>query len=113
MLKKGSLLVFASQFVAVAVHSLAKLLEANAIDPQQILQVRMFITLGINSLLLKSRFPEELPLGKRGNVGRLLVLRTMGGICGAVGFYCNYFPILPRCCQGQLNGVSRHRVKID
>ncbi|KAH6694874.1 hypothetical protein BKA61DRAFT_498815 [Leptodontidium sp. MPI-SDFR-AT-0119] len=95
MLKKGSLLVFASQFVAVAVHSLAKLLEANAIDPQQILQVRMFITLGINSLLLKSRFPEELPLGKRGNVGRLLVLRTMGGICGAVGFYYSleYLPL--------------------
>ncbi|PQE29311.1 integral membrane DUF6 protein [Rutstroemia sp. NJR-2017a BBW] len=98
MLNKGSLLVLASQFVAVAVHGLAKSLETHSIDPQQILQVRMFITLSINSLLLKRRFPKELPLGRRENVGRLLALRAAGGICGAAGFYCKcsiYYVVPP------------------
>ncbi|PQE15549.1 integral membrane duf6 protein [Rutstroemia sp. NJR-2017a WRK4] len=95
MLNKGSLLVLASQFVAVAVHGLAKSLETHSIDPQQILQVRMFITLSINSLFLKRRFPKELPLGRRENVGRLLALRAVGGICGAAGFYYSleYLPL--------------------
>ena len=88
MISKGPLLVLASQVAAVIVHGLAKFLETTAsIDPQQVLQVRMFITLSINSFFLTSRFPDELPLGKK-DVRGLLVLRTLGGICGAAGFYC-------------------------
>ncbi|RDW68650.1 hypothetical protein BP5796_09307 [Coleophoma crateriformis] len=95
MISKGPVLVFASQVVAVIVHGLAKLLETTAsIDPQQILQVRMFITLGINSLFLANRCPDELPLGKK-DIRGLLMLRTLGGICGAVGFYYSleYLPL--------------------
>ncbi|KAF5868412.1 putative uncharacterized membrane protein [Botrytis fragariae] len=90
MINKGPLLVLASQFFAVTIHGLAKYLETTAsVDPQQILQVRMFITLSINSLFLTTRYPNELPLGKK-SVRHLLILRSLGGICGSAGFYCEY-----------------------
>ena len=88
MIGKGPVLVLASQVVAVIIHGLAKFLETTgSVEPQQILQVRMFITLSINCLLLTSRSPNELPLGTK-NIRGLLALRTIGGICGSTGFYC-------------------------
>ncbi|KAF7917051.1 uncharacterized protein EAE97_012071 [Botrytis byssoidea] len=95
MISNGPLLVLASQFVAVMIHGLAKFLETTAsVDPQQILQVRMFITLSINSLFLTIRYPKELPLGKK-SVRGLLILRSLGGICGSAGFYYSlqYLPL--------------------
>lgn len=88
MISKGSLLVFVSQVFAVIVHTLAKFLETTGdIDPQQILQVRMFVTLSLNSLCLRTWYSRELPLGSY-NLRYLLVLRVVGGICGSFGFYC-------------------------
>ena len=85
---KGSWLVLASQVFAVIVHSLAKFLETTGdVEPQQILQVRMFVTLGLNCLSLIAWFPRELPLGSH-QIGYLLVTRVLGGICGSFGFYC-------------------------
>ncbi|EUC43813.1 hypothetical protein COCMIDRAFT_27723 [Bipolaris oryzae ATCC 44560] len=89
MISKGSLLVFVSQVFAVIVHTLAKFLETTGdIDPQQILQVRMFVTLSLNSLCLRTWYSRELPLGSY-NLRYLLVLRVVGGICGSFGFYCD------------------------
>ncbi|KIN09132.1 hypothetical protein OIDMADRAFT_48961 [Oidiodendron maius Zn] len=95
MTSKGPVLVLASQVVAVIIHGLAKFLETTgSVEPQQILQVRMFITLSINCLLLASRSPNELPLGTK-NIRGLLALRTVGGICGSTGFYYSleYLPL--------------------
>lgn len=66
MLSKSSLLVLTSQIFTVIVHGLAKFLATTGeVDPQQILHIRMFVTLSLNSLFLTTRFPEELPLGTR------------------------------------------------
>lgn len=91
MIGKSSLLVLTSQLFAVIVHSLAKLLETRGdVNPQQILQIRMFLTLSLNSLYLNSRCPKELPLGCH-SVKHLLVFRALAGICGSFGFYCKYY----------------------
>ncbi|EMD84694.1 hypothetical protein COCC4DRAFT_155204 [Bipolaris maydis ATCC 48331] len=83
----GSWLVLASQVFAVIIHSLAKFLETTGdVEPLQILQVRMFITLGLNSLSLLAWSPLELPLGSC-SIGGLLATRVLGGICGSFGFY--------------------------
>lgn len=88
MISKGARLVLASQVIAVFVNGLAKSLQSTGvIDTAQILQGRMFITLAVNSSALLSRYPDELPLGTE-DVRDLLTLRTIGGICGAAGFYC-------------------------
>jgi hypothetical protein len=88
MLGKSSLLVLASQIFAVVIHSLAKFLATTGkVDPQQILQIRMFVTLSFNSFFLNARFPEELPLGNSKAI-HLLAFRALGGVCGSFGFYC-------------------------
>lgn len=93
MISKGARLVLASQVIAVFVNGLAKSLQSTGvIGTAQILQGRMFITLAVNSLALLSRYPDELPLGTE-DVRDLLILRTIGGICGAAGFYC--MPLFP------------------
>ena len=91
---KGSCLVLASQVFAVIVHSLAKFLETTGdVEPQQILQVRMFVTLSLNCVFLIAWLPRELPLRSH-QLGYLSGIRVLGGICGAFGFYCklNAFP---------------------
>ncbi|XMA12715.1 hypothetical protein WAI453_005506 [Rhynchosporium graminicola] len=95
MISRGSCLVLVAQIIAVIVHSLAKFLTTTGdIDPQQILQVRMFVTLGINSTFLITWYPEELPFGDH-RVRGLLILRAFGGICGSFGFYYSlqYLPL--------------------
>ncbi|KIM95543.1 hypothetical protein OIDMADRAFT_59340 [Oidiodendron maius Zn] len=95
MISKGSLLVLASQVIAVVVHSLAKFLEtSDDVNPQQILQVRTFVTLSINSLFLATWRPHELPLGGY-EIRGLLTLRALGGILGSAGFYYSlqYLPL--------------------
>ncbi|CAA9966492.1 PHD multi-domain protein [Pyrenophora teres f. maculata] len=87
MLSKSSLLVLASQIFGVIIHSLAKSLSTTGkVDPQQILQIRMFITLSFNVLVLTYQYPEELPLGSS-DIKHLLALRSLGGLCGSFGYY--------------------------
>ena len=91
MLSTSSLLVLASQIFAVVVHGLAKFLATTGeVDPQQILQIRMFVTLSLNNLFLTTRFPEELPLGSR-RIRHLLAFRALGGLCGSFGYYCKTY----------------------
>ncbi|KAI1552047.1 integral membrane protein duf6 [Pyrenophora tritici-repentis] len=88
MLSKSSLLVLASQIFGVIIHSLAKSLSTTGkVDPQQILQIRMFITLSFNMLVLTYRYPDEPPLGSI-DIKHLLALRSLGGLCGSFGYYC-------------------------
>lgn len=88
MLSTSSLFVLASQIFAVIIHGLAKFLATTGkVDPQQILQIRMFVTLSFNCVFLTTRFPEELPLGNSG-VRHLLAFRALGGVCGSFGYYC-------------------------
>lgn len=85
---KEPLLVLVSQAVAVIVHSLAKYLETTgSVNTLQILQIRMLITLGINSIYLWVRGSTEVWFDTNG-IRLLLALRTLGGVCGAAGFYC-------------------------
>ncbi|KAA8615578.1 hypothetical protein Ptr902_11279 [Pyrenophora tritici-repentis] len=87
MLSKSSLLVLASQIFGVIIHSLAKSLSTTGkVDPQQILQIRMFITLSFNMLVLTYRYPDEPPLGSI-DIKHLLALRSLGGLCGSFGYY--------------------------
>ncbi|CZR52527.1 uncharacterized protein PAC_02404 [Phialocephala subalpina] len=91
MIGKGAALVLGSQLVAVIIHTLVKFLETRShADTQQILQARFFLALIVNTSILRSRNPDALPLGSK-QLRELLVLRAMGGICGAAGFYCMYF----------------------
>lgn len=84
-----SILVLASQISAAAIHAIVKILETGTqpVHPFQILQVRLFITgVGCTLYLWSSRVPD-FPLGPR-DTRLLLALRALGGLFGAVGFYC-------------------------
>src|SRR4051812_32212675 len=85
MISKSSLLVLASQIFAVIVHGLAKFLATTGkVDPQQILQIRMFVTLSFNGLFLTTRLPH-VPLLGSNTIKHLLAFRAFGGLCGAFG----------------------------
>lgn len=86
---KPSAVVLASQISAGLVHGVVKVLENgdDAVDPFQILLIRMVITgVGCSLFLYHQRVPE-FPLGDR-EVRPLLLLRAVGGILGAGGMYC-------------------------
>lgn len=88
---KPSLVVLASQISAAVVHGLVKTLEngGTAVDPFQILLIRMAIT-GVGcSLFLWTQKVPEFPLGER-EVRTMLLLRAVGGILGAGGMYCRF-----------------------
>lgn len=90
---KPSAVVLASQISAALVHGVVKVLENgdDAVDPFQILLIRMVITgVGCSLFLYHQRVPE-FPLGDR-EVRPLLLLRAVGGILGAVGMYCKFIP---------------------
>lgn len=92
---KPSLLILASQVSAAFIHGIVKILETGErpVHPFQILQVRLFIT-GISCVLYlwRSGFQDFL-LGPK-DVRPLLVVRAVGGVCGAIGFYCmNLYPV--------------------
>lgn len=89
---KPSLVVLASQVSAAVVHGVVKSLEsgADAVDPFQILLVRMAITgVGCSTYMWLRRVPE-FPLGDR-DLRPMLLLRAAGGVLGAGGMYC-------QCC---------------
>ncbi|KAL2292891.1 hypothetical protein FJTKL_07937 [Diaporthe vaccinii] len=85
---KPSFLVLASQVSAAFIHGVVKILETGErpVHPFQILQVRLFIT-GISCMLYLwcSGFNDSV-LGPK-DVRPLLVVRAVGGVCGAIGFY--------------------------
>ncbi|KAJ0123347.1 hypothetical protein J7T55_011812 [Diaporthe amygdali] len=85
---KPSLLVLASQVSAAFIHGIVKILETGQrpVHPFQILQVRLLIT-GISCMLYLwcNGFPD-FPLGPK-DVRPLLIVRAVGGVCGAIGFY--------------------------
>lgn len=86
---KPSLLVLASQVSAAIIHGTVKILETGErpVHPFQILHVRLFIT-GISCMLyLRCSGLPDFPLGPK-DVRPLLIMRAVGGLCGAIGFYC-------------------------
>lgn len=100
---RPSILVIASQISAVALHGIVKVLETGPqpVHPFQILHIRLLIT-GVGCMLyLWSRGVSDFPLGPR-NARRLLLLRALGGVCGAIGFYCTKYSALGLglCSQG-------------
>lgn len=93
---KPSFLVLASQVSAACIHGIVKILETEErIHPFRILQVRLFIT-GISCMLYLwcSGFPDFL-LGPK-DVRPLLFVRAVGGVCGAIGFYCMMLARVPK-----------------
>lgn len=94
---RPSLYVLASQVVAATLNAAAKFIETTdeAVHPFMILYVRMLITtFGCTVYLLLSRTPNDtskvhMLLGTH-DVRWLLVLRALGGICSATGFFCMY-----------------------
>lgn len=94
---KPSLLVLTSQVSAAFIHGIVKILETGErpVHPFQILQVRLLIT-GISCVLyLWYNGLSDSLLGPK-DVRPLLVVRAIGGVCGAIGFYCTYLSWWPR-----------------
>lgn len=86
---RPSILVLASQISAAMIHGIVKVLEGGTqpVHPFEILLVRLLITGVSSTLYLWSRGVPDFPLGPR-DARVLLMLRALGGVCGAIGFYC-------------------------
>ncbi|PSR93858.1 hypothetical protein BD289DRAFT_451670 [Coniella lustricola] len=88
---KPSLIVLGSQISAAIVHGVVKSVETastakHAVDPFQILLVRMVITgVACSAYLWFKRVPD-FPWGHR-DVRHVLLLRALGGVLGAGGMY--------------------------
>lgn len=87
---RASLLVLASQAVAAIIHGLVKTIETATvpIHPLQILLVRFIVTVTFCSWYLWRRSEPALEPAEASGVRPLLVIRAIGGILSAVGFYC-------------------------
>lgn len=96
---RPSLYVLASQVVAATLNAAAKFIETRdeAVHPFIILYARMLITtLGCTAYLLLRKTPDRISkanilFGTR-DVRWLLVVRALGGVCSATGFFCMSFP---------------------
>lgn len=87
---KPAFFVLASQIFAAILHTLAQVLETGSelIHPSVILLIRLSVTALFCTLhLWRTNAKDFLPLGPR-EVRPLLVLRAVGGVAGATGFYC-------------------------
>ena len=91
---RPSLFVLASQMVAATLNAAAKFVETRpeATHPFMILHIRMFITglgctlhLWHNTGTSKSQALFGMP-----DVRGLMLLRALGGVCGATGFFCRF-----------------------
>ncbi|RFU30265.1 hypothetical protein B7463_g6076, partial [Scytalidium lignicola] len=93
---KDWLLVLLSQLLAVFMHGVAKALETeeSAIDPFQILTIRMVFTLIASVYYLRRDFPDELLFGDK-RLRPLLLLRGIAAAFSAIGFYFSlvYLPL--------------------
>ncbi|KAK6839257.1 hypothetical protein PG987_005123 [Apiospora arundinis] len=89
---RAALLVLGSQLMAAVLHALARLLETRTgsqehVHPFTILQVRLLITgLGCSAYLGWWAKTPDFPFGLP-ELRPLLVLRALGGLFGACGFY--------------------------
>jgi hypothetical protein len=89
--RKAILLILGSQIMAAVLHALARLLETNSdaqerVHPFRVLQIRLFITFLVCSTYLGCTKAPDFPLGPP-ELRPLLLLRAVGGIFGACGFY--------------------------
>lgn len=94
---RGPLLVLLSQMLSGLTNLCVKALItkfAQPISPFSILNARMIITLSLSSIYCWLKDVEGFPTGPR-EVRWLLLLRAVGGCCGAVGFYYSlkYLPL--------------------
>lgn len=91
---RAPLYVLGSQVMAAALHALAKLVEMGSSVPERVhpftvLQIRLAVTvLGCTTYLWWTKSPE-FPMGPR-EARPLLVIRAIGGVFGACGFYGMY-----------------------
>lgn len=85
---KGLLLVLASQCLSILINTTARFLVAGAsnVHPFQLLNVRMLITLVLCGAYQLYRWNDDVFPGPKPIRG-LLMIRSAGGILGAVGFY--------------------------
>lgn len=86
---KPAFFVLASQIFASILHTLAQVLETGSepIHPSVILLVRLIVTGIFCTLHLWRTNAKDFPLGPQ-EVRPLLILRAVGGVSGATGFYC-------------------------
>lgn len=86
---KSAFFVLASQIFASILHTLAQVLETGSepIHPSVILLVRLIVTGIFCTLHLWRTNAKDFPLGPQ-EVRPLLILRAVGGVSGATGFYC-------------------------
>lgn len=91
---RPSLFVLGSQVAAATLNAAARLIETRPepVHPFQILLVRMLITgVGCTWYLWHTGFSMTNCLLGTPEVGRLIGLRALGGICGATGFFCTSY----------------------
>ncbi|RYP62929.1 hypothetical protein DL770_009504 [Monosporascus sp. CRB-9-2] len=96
-INRGPLLVLLSQILSSLMNLCAKSLItkfAQPISPFSILNGRMIITLSLSSIYCWVKNIEDFPAGPK-EVRWLMLLRAVGGCCGAIGFYCSlkYLPL--------------------
>ncbi|KAI7773597.1 hypothetical protein LA080_010262 [Diaporthe eres] len=93
----GPLLVLISQVLSGLMNLCVKILEtefSNPISPFNILKVRMILTLNLSLIYCWVKNIDDFPAGPRG-VRWLMIWRSAGGCCGAIGFYysLDYLPL--------------------
>ncbi|RYO81713.1 hypothetical protein DL762_002807 [Monosporascus cannonballus] len=96
-INRGPLLVLLSQILSSLMNLCAKALItkfAQPISPFSILNARMIITLSLSSIYCWVKNIEDFPAGPK-EVRWLMLLRAVGGCCGAIGFYYSlkYLPL--------------------
>jgi len=88
---RPSLFVLASQVVAATLNAAAKFIEtkSNPVHPFTILHIRMLITgLGCSFCLWRNGSSKSENFFGTPDVRGLILLRALGGVCGATGFFC-------------------------
>jgi hypothetical protein len=88
-----SLLVLLSQVVAAVSNAAAKFIETGSepVHPFMILHIRMLITgLGCTLYLWHSGISTSEVFFGSSDVRQLVLLRAIGGVCGATGFFCTF-----------------------
>jgi drug/metabolite transporter (DMT)-like permease len=93
----GPLLVLLSQIMSGLMNLCVKTLETKAshpISPFHILNIRMIITLVLSVIYCWVKDIKDFPAGPR-EVRWLMVVRSVGGCCSAIGFYFSleYLPL--------------------
>ncbi|KAH8590109.1 hypothetical protein B0O99DRAFT_522082 [Bisporella sp. PMI_857] len=96
-INRGPILVLLSQIFSSLINLCVKVLItkfAQPISPIRILNTRMIITFSLSSVYCWVKNIQDFPGGAK-DVRWLMVLRAVGGSCGAIGFYnsLKYLPL--------------------